>query len=162
MARNEEVSSLSNTITSIFFVLLFLLNLFLFQKANALLNRFHAMKAEERKLLEPETRPFDINDCSDIAQAQHWREEVILDISKKLIIIQQGFPSNSSSVYSLPEYLGEHKIRELNDNINTLLLEKYNWEKRILELGGANLLTSPDPPPYQFVILPLTLLWLFA
>ena len=49
------------------------------------------------------------------------------------------------------ESLGEHKIRELNDGINKLLLEKFNWEKRILDLGGPNLLSSPNPPEYKFV-----------
>ena len=34
--------------------------------------------------------------------------------------------------------LGEHKIRELNDEINRLLKEKDKWEARIKELGGAD------------------------
>lgn len=34
--------------------------------------------------------------------------------------------------------MGEHKIRELNDEINKLLREKDNWESRIKELGGAD------------------------
>ncbi len=34
--------------------------------------------------------------------------------------------------------LGEHAIRDLNDNINKLLREKGHWEKQIKALGGAN------------------------
>eukprot|EP00736_Rhodelphis_marinus_P003419 Rmarinus@m.16787 len=36
------------------------------------------------------------------------------------------------------ETLGEHKIRELNDEINKLIREKGHWEDRILELGGSD------------------------
>ena len=38
--------------------------------------------------------------------------------------------------------LGEHKLRELNDEINKLIREKGNWERRILELGGPNYLVN--------------------
>lgn len=34
--------------------------------------------------------------------------------------------------------LGEHRIRDLNDEINKLLREKYHWENRIRELGGLD------------------------
>lgn len=34
--------------------------------------------------------------------------------------------------------MGEHRIRDLNDEINKLLREKYHWEERIHELGGAD------------------------
>lgn len=36
------------------------------------------------------------------------------------------------------ESLDEHRIRELNDEINKLLREKHHWEKRIRDLGGAD------------------------
>lgn len=36
------------------------------------------------------------------------------------------------------EGLAEHKIRDLNDQINKLLREKHHWEKRIKELGGPD------------------------
>jgi hypothetical protein len=32
--------------------------------------------------------------------------------------------------------LGEHRIREINDEINKLLRQKHYWEIRIRELGG--------------------------
>ena len=36
--------------------------------------------------------------------------------------------------------LGEFRIRDLNDEINKLMKTKYAWEKRIIELGGPNLI----------------------
>ena len=36
------------------------------------------------------------------------------------------------------EGLGEHRLRDLNDEINKLLKEKWQWEMRIKELGGPN------------------------
>ena len=34
--------------------------------------------------------------------------------------------------------LGEHRLRDLNDEINKLIREKGHWERRIVELGGPN------------------------
>jgi hypothetical protein len=34
--------------------------------------------------------------------------------------------------------LPERRIRELNDTINKLIKEKVRWERRIMDLGGAN------------------------
>ncbi|CAA2955727.1 pre-mRNA-splicing factor ISY1 homolog [Olea europaea subsp. europaea] len=36
------------------------------------------------------------------------------------------------------EGLGEHRLRDLNDEINKLIREKMHWERRIVELGGPN------------------------
>ncbi|CAN7112104.1 unnamed protein product, partial [Brassica rapa subsp. narinosa] len=33
---------------------------------------------------------------------------------------------------------GEHRLRDLNDEINKLLRERWHWERRIVELGGPN------------------------
>jgi hypothetical protein len=55
-----------------------------------MLNRFVAMKAAERKLLQPEKRPFNIHECSDVAKAQHWRENVISEIAHKTGMIQDS------------------------------------------------------------------------
>ncbi|GLU20379.1 hypothetical protein SLE2022_365820 [Rubroshorea leprosula] len=38
----------------------------------------------------------------------------------------------------LDEGLGEHRLRDLNDEINKLIREKSHWERRIVELGGPN------------------------
>ena len=34
--------------------------------------------------------------------------------------------------------LGEHLIRQINDELNGLLTEKANWERRIKFLGGPD------------------------
>jgi hypothetical protein len=34
--------------------------------------------------------------------------------------------------------LGEHRIRDLNDDINRLIREKNHWEERIKDLGGPD------------------------
>jgi pre-mRNA-splicing factor ISY1 len=34
--------------------------------------------------------------------------------------------------------LGEHKIRDLNDEINKFIKEKEHWENRIKKLGGRD------------------------
>lgn len=34
--------------------------------------------------------------------------------------------------------MGEHAIRDLNDDINKLIREKWHWNKRIIELGGPD------------------------
>lgn len=36
------------------------------------------------------------------------------------------------------ESLGEQRIRDINDEINRMLKEKSQWEKRIIELGGPD------------------------
>ena len=44
--------------------------------------------------------------------------------------------------------LPERRIRDLNDEINRLIREKFHWERRIVELGGANLVSGL--PTYSF------------
>jgi hypothetical protein len=51
--------------------------------------------------------------------------KVIRDVVKKVTEIQNAA-------------LGEHKIRDLNDEINKLLREKGHWEDRVKQLGGAD------------------------
>ena len=83
-------------------------------------------------------------DCDSIADANKWRHELISEITKKISEIK-----NAS--------IGEHRIREINDEINKLMKTKYHWythslvhqsidthslthsfrDKRIVELGGA-------------------------
>ena len=46
--------------------------------------------------------------------------------------------SVSSFVMLLTASLGEHRIRELNDEINKQMRQKNYWEKRIRELGGGD------------------------
>jgi len=93
------------------------------EKAQAMLNRWVTMK---RSINNPiEKRPALTSQCDSINDCEKWRNQVIKEIAKKVQEIQNAG-------------LGEHKIRDLNDEINKLIREKGHWEDRIKELGGAD------------------------
>ena len=94
------------------------------EKAMAMLNRWVRMK---RSLTQKtrEKRPEDPLDVGSIQECEIWRNNIVRELVKKVSDIQ-----NAS--------LGEHRIRDLNDEINTLLKEKANWEDRIRDLGGPD------------------------
>ncbi|KAK7313099.1 hypothetical protein VNO77_37509 [Canavalia gladiata] len=94
------------------------------EKAQSMLNRFIAMKAEEKKKPK-ERRPFLASECRDLSEADKWRQQIMREIGRKVAEIQN-------------EGLGEHRLRDLNDEINKLIREKSHWERRIVELGGPN------------------------
>ena len=58
-----------------------------------------------------------------MADAEKWRRELIRDMTRKISAIQ-----NAS--------LGEHRVREMNDEINKMNRQRHFWENRIKELGG--------------------------
>lgn len=89
-----------------------------------MLNRFIAMKNEEKRKPK-ERRPYLASECRDLADADRWRSEILREIGVKVAEIQN-------------EGLGEHRLRDLNDEINKLLRERVHWERRIVELGGSN------------------------
>lgn len=94
------------------------------EKAQSMLNRWLAYK---RQLAAggPRPKPNSPAECETVEECERWRMNLIKDIGKKVMIIQN-------------ESLGEQRIRDLNDEINKLLREKEQWEKRILELGGPD------------------------
>lgn len=94
------------------------------EKAQSMLNRFVTMKEEEKKKPK-ERRPYLASECRDLAEADKWRQQILREIGKKVAEIQN-------------EGLGEHRLRDLNDEINKLIREKGHWERRIIELGGPN------------------------
>lgn len=55
-----------------------------------------------------------------------------------MFLCAAGHASLPLLFHACAEGLAEHKIRDLNDQINKLLREKYHWEKRIKELGGPD------------------------
>lgn len=89
-----------------------------------MLNRFISLKAEEKKKPK-ERRPYLASECRDLAEADKWRQQIMREIGRKVAEIQN-------------EGLGEHRLRDLNDEINKLIREKSHWERRIVELGGPN------------------------
>lgn len=94
------------------------------EKAQSMLNRFIAMKEEEKKKPK-DRRPYLASECRDLADADKWRQQIMREIGRKVAEIQN-------------EGLGEHRLRDLNDEINKLIREKGHWERRIVELGGPN------------------------
>ncbi|KAI5318086.1 hypothetical protein L3X38_037794 [Prunus dulcis] len=94
------------------------------EKAQSMLNRFITLKAEEKKKPK-ERRPYLASECRDLAEASKWRQQIMGEIGRKVAEIQN-------------EGLGEHRLRDLNDEINKLIREKVHWERRIVELGGPN------------------------
>ncbi|GJP43852.1 hypothetical protein CLOM_g3257 [Closterium sp. NIES-68] len=94
------------------------------EKANAVLNRFWAAKQDEKRKPR-EKRPFLASECRDLSDADKWRQQILREIGRRVTEIQN--PG-----------LGEHRLKDLNDEINKLIREKGHWEKRIVELGGPN------------------------
>jgi len=94
------------------------------EKANAMLNRFVQAKKDSGSA-PVERRPWRASEVSDVAAAEKWRAQVLREIGKGVADIQNAT-------------LGEHAIRELNDNINKLLREKKHWETQIKLLGGPD------------------------
>nr|CAD1827704.1 unnamed protein product [Ananas comosus var. bracteatus] len=97
------------------------------EKAQSMLNRFIAMKQEEeRKKAKARGVPTSRRsaECRDLAEADRWRSEVLREIGGAKVAKIQN------------EGVGEHRLRDLNDEINRLLRERGHWERRIVELGG--------------------------
>eukprot|EP00871_Galdieria_phlegrea_P002782 jgi/Galph1/3504/GphlegSOOS_G2134.1 len=103
------------------------------EKAQSMLNRYLRAQAEEKG--EPyagEKRPYLASMCDRLDAAERWRNQVLREISRRVVEIQN-------------RGLGESKIRDINDQINKLLREKYHWERRIRELGGPDYSRSALP-----------------
>ncbi|CAE8604840.1 unnamed protein product [Polarella glacialis] len=70
-------------------------------------------------------RPKIASEVTTVKECEHWRHEILRAVAKKIAEIQNAA-------------LGEHRIRDLNDEINKELREKGYWEDQIKALGGAD------------------------
>eukprot|EP00440_Ansanella_granifera_P041515 gb/GFBE01045022.1/.p1 GENE.gb/GFBE01045022.1/~~gb/GFBE01045022.1/.p1 ORF type:complete len:315 (+),score=121.03 gb/GFBE01045022.1/:1-945(+) len=70
-------------------------------------------------------RPKIASEVNTVKECEHWRKEILSGVAKKIAEIQNAA-------------LGEHRIRDLNDEINKELREKGYWEDQIKALGGAD------------------------
>jgi Isy1-like splicing family. len=95
------------------------------EKAQAMLNKWVKMRESENTPQVSKRRPYLASQCEHLNDAERWRRQIIREISRGISKIQN--PG-----------LGEHAIRDLNDEINKLMREKYHWNKRIVELGGPD------------------------
>nr|CAG4711060.1 unnamed protein product [Naegleria fowleri] len=93
------------------------------EKAQSMLNRWTNFRIGNEYV--EKKRPPHPSFSKTVKACEHWRRKVLKEIAEKVTIIQ-----NAS--------LGEHRIRDLNDEINRLIKEKAEWEKRIVELGGID------------------------
>lgn len=97
------------------------------EKAQAMLNKWVKMREEGNAPQKPSfgKRPFLASQCIHLDDAERYRRQIVREISLGISKIQN--PG-----------LGEHAIRDLNDDINKKLREKHHWNKRIKELGGPD------------------------
>mmetsp|Transcript_23383 Transcript_23383/g.66232 ORF Transcript_23383/g.66232 Transcript_23383/m.66232 type:complete len:251 (+) Transcript_23383:789-1541(+) len=98
------------------------------EKARGMLNKWVKMREEGNATSissKSQRRPYLSSDCEHLADAEYYRNQIVREISGAISKIQN--PG-----------LGEHAIRELNDEINHKFREKYHWNKRVLELGGPD------------------------
>ncbi|GAA6041270.1 hypothetical protein JCM8097_001307 [Rhodosporidiobolus ruineniae] len=96
------------------------------EKAQSMLYRFREAQAAEMGLSQrTDRRPRVAATCKDLRQCERWRGEILREISRKVSKIQDAG-------------LTDYEIRDLNDQINKLLREKFHWENQIIALGGAN------------------------
>ncbi|KAI7890198.1 Rab43 protein, partial [Mucor mucedo] len=96
------------------------------EKAQSMLYRFREAQAAELGLgKRRERRPGFAGVVNTVTEAEKWRRDILSEISRKISKIQD---------VSLSDY----QVRDLNDDINKMMGQKYHWEKRIQELGGAD------------------------
>jgi len=96
-----------------------------------MLFRFRASQAASLGILDISRtkRPKLITAIDSIPVCEKWRGQVLKEISRKVSKIQD-------------ESLSDYQIRDLNDEINKLMREKWVWEKQIRDLGGPNYMRS--------------------
>ena len=94
------------------------------EKAQGLMNRWTQMKMD---IAAPQRgkRPYLASECDNLADCEYWRRQIIKEIQKLVGDIQNAG-------------LGEHALRDMNDEINKKIREKRHWERQIKKLGGPN------------------------
>mmetsp|Transcript_35409 Transcript_35409/g.53245 ORF Transcript_35409/g.53245 Transcript_35409/m.53245 type:complete len:233 (+) Transcript_35409:112-810(+) len=70
-------------------------------------------------------RPKIASEVQTVRECEYWRSELLRGVAQKIKEIQNAA-------------LGEHRIRDLNDEINKELREKSYWEDQIKALGGPD------------------------
>lgn len=70
-------------------------------------------------------RPKIASEVDSVKECEFWRSEILRGCAKKIAEIQNAA-------------LGEHRVRDLNDEINKDLREKNYWEDQIKALGGPD------------------------
>lgn len=98
------------------------------EKARAMLNKWVAMREAGNNnpaVRNRGKRPHLATECEHLADAERFRGQIVREIADLIAKIQNP---------ALPE----HEIRQINDDINHKMREKWHWNKRIFELGGVD------------------------
>ncbi|KAI5362253.1 Putative pre-mRNA-splicing factor Isy1, helix hairpin bin domain superfamily [Septoria linicola] len=97
------------------------------EKSQSMLFRFRAQQAADLGIVDINRtkRPKAISQQDNIQTCERWRGQVLKEISRKVSKIQDLA-------------LSDFQIRDINDELNKLFKEKWQWEMRIRELGGPN------------------------
>ncbi|CAD8169051.1 unnamed protein product [Paramecium pentaurelia] len=96
------------------------------EKAKAMLSRWYRLKRDIRNTTDGKYKSIPkVQECVNLQECELERQEVLKVVSKLVSDIQNAG-------------LGEHRIRELNDEINKVIQELRCWEDRIKELGGPD------------------------
>ena len=92
-----------------------------------MLFRFRAQQAADLGIIDMgrARRPKAITTVDTIPMCEKWRGQVLKEISRKVSRIHE-------------QSLSDYQIRDLNDEINKLMREKWTWELQIRNLGGPN------------------------
>mmetsp|Transcript_107429 Transcript_107429/g.219205 ORF Transcript_107429/g.219205 Transcript_107429/m.219205 type:complete len:258 (-) Transcript_107429:1969-2742(-) len=98
------------------------------EKARAMLNKWVKMREEgNAPATNPrERRPKLASECDHLGDAEYYRNQINREITGMIAKIQN--PA-----------LGEHTIRDLNDEINRKFREKHHWNKRIFQLSNGTI-----------------------
>lgn len=96
------------------------------EKARAMLNKWVKMREEGNA---PATnvrgnRPKLASECEHLGDAEYYRTQINREVTGMIAKIQNAA-------------LGEHTIRDLNDEINRKFREKHHWNKRIFQLSNG-------------------------
>ena len=103
------------------------------EKAKNMLNKWVKMRQEADRasmysggeLPSKRRRPHLASQCEYLHDAENFRKDIVREIGEGVRKIQNAG-------------MGEHAIRDLNDQINKLMREKWHWNNRIKELLGPD------------------------
>jgi len=100
------------------------------EKARAMLNRWVKMREEGNAPAISNNargrRPKLASECEHLGDAEYYRDQIMREVTGMIDKIQN--PA-----------LGEHTIRDVNDEINRKFREKHHWNKRIFELSKGSI-----------------------
>jgi len=97
------------------------------EKARAMMNKWVTMReAGNAPASTHGRRPNIAADCELLGDAEYYRDQILREVTKLIDQIQN--PT-----------LGEHTIRDVNDEINRKFREKHHWNTRILALSHGKI-----------------------